>query len=157
MASCSQCGLPFDSASRFCSRCGTLPQESRPFLYGGSILLGIALMVFAGIWWSLEPPLKNTEHVVAAIEAPDDVAVFITNCGTPDADKLERNINGLEFRSLLYRKARVIAVFGRSEGAGWKKYSIVDPKTLKPLTAERLGKRLPCSSGSAGPAAVHQQ
>jgi hypothetical protein len=147
MPSCSQCGLPLDTASQFCSRCGALPQKSKPFLYSGSVVLGIALLALAGIWElvSVEsPPASHQQVVVSA--PPDDATVFITNCGLPDKDTPETT-NGLESRSLLYRKARVTAIFVRSESSRWKTQAMVDPKSLKAITPDRLAKRLPCASG----------
>jgi|SRR5882724_2057107 len=145
MATCSTCKSSFEDASRFCSHCGSLPERSKPFLYGSSIVLGIALLAFVGIWEivSLAPPAASTQPV--APEPPDDAAAFITNCGLPDADKPD-NKSGMPTRSLLYQKARVKAVFIRADSSPrWKTQAMLDPKTLKPLTTAKLTKRLPCA------------
>lgn len=148
MATCSTCGSSADDALRFCSYCGSLSQQSKPFLYGGSVTLGIALLVFALIWElvSLAPPATSPQIVTP--EPPDDAAVLITNCGQPDADKPDSK-NGTQSRSLLYQKARVKVVFVRADSSSpWKTQAMLDPRTLKPLTTEKLAKRLPCASGS---------
>lgn len=142
---CSKCGSSFDDASRFCSHCGSLPQPSKPFSYGGSIVLGIALLAFAVIWKmvSLAPPERSIQAVTP--EPPDDAAVLITNCGQPDADQPDSK-NGIQVRSLLYKKARVKAVFVHADFTSrWKTQSIVDTKTLKPLSPDKISKRLPCA------------
>src|SRR6266436_2839786 len=128
MTSCSKCGLPLDTGSQFCSRCGTLPQKSKPFLYGGSVILGIALIALAGIWElvTVESPPASHQQVIVP-EPPDDATVLLANCGSPDEDTPEIT-NGLQSRSLLYRKARVKAIFVRSESTRWKKQAMVDPK-----------------------------
>jgi hypothetical protein len=155
MLTCSTCGSSLEEAARFCSRCGFPSQRPKPFLYGGSIMLGIVLLVFAVIWElvSLAPPATNTQAVTP--EPPDDAAVLITNCGQPDSDKLDSK-NGTQVRSLLYQKAKVKAVFVRSDSSSqWKTQAMLDPKTLKPLTPDRLAKRLPCASGKLGSASAH--
>ena len=108
-------------------------------------MLGVALLAFVVIWEivSLAPPAASTQAVVP--ELPDDVATLIRNCGQPDADK-PYSKNGMPSRSLLYQKARVMAVFIRADSSSrWKTQARLDPKTLKPLTTEKLTKRLPCA------------
>jgi hypothetical protein len=109
-------------------------------------VLGIALLAFAVIWElvSLAPPAASTQSVTP--EPPDEAAVLIANCGQPDADKPDSK-DGTQSRSLLYQKARVKAVFVRTDSSSrWKTQAMLDPKTLKPLTAEKVAKRLPCST-----------
>jgi hypothetical protein len=114
-------------------------------------VLGVALLVFVAIREiiSLAPPAVSTQAV--APEPPDDVAVLIANCGQPDSDKPDSK-NGMSYRSLLYQKARVKAVFIRADSSSrWKTQAMLDSKTLKPLTAEKAAKRLPCAlSKSSG-------
>lgn len=109
-------------------------------------MLGIALLAFVVIWEavSLTPPAASTQSVTP--EPPDDAVVLITNCGQPDADKPDSK-NGMQSRSLLYQRARVKAVFVRADSSSrWKTQAMLDPKTLKPLTTEKVAKRLPCRS-----------
>jgi hypothetical protein len=155
MATCSTCGLSVDDASQFCSHCGSLPKPSKPFSYGSSVVLGIALLVFAVVCEvvPLAPPASSTPAV--APEPPDDAAVLITNCGQPDADKPDSK-NGTQSRSLLYQKARVKAVFVRADSSSrWKTQAMLDSKTLKSLTTEKLAKRLPCASGNPSSLGSH--
>jgi hypothetical protein len=156
MATCSTCGLSVDDALRFCSHCGSLSQQSKPFSYGGSVVLGIALLVFAVVCEvvPLAPPRATSTQTVTP-EPPDDAAVLLTNCGQPDADKPDSK-NGTQSRSLLYQKARVKAVFVRADSSSrWKTQAMLDPKTLKSLTTEKLAKRLPCASGKPSSLGAH--
>ncbi|HEY8224240.1 MAG TPA: hypothetical protein VIG25_03105 [Pyrinomonadaceae bacterium] len=108
-------------------------------------MLGLALFAFVAIWKvvSLVPPAASSQPIMP--DPPDDAATLITNCGQPDADKPDSK-NGMSSRSLLYQKARVKAVFVRADSSSrWKMQAMLDPKTLKPLTTERLTKRLPCA------------
>lgn len=151
MAICSRCGSGLDDRSPFCSYCGFLARESKHLSYSASVVLGIALMMFALVWQliSLAPPTTTTQVITP--EPPDDAAVFIQNCGQPDADKPEIK-NGLQSRSLLYRKAKVNVVFVRADWASrWTRQAIIDLTTRKPLPADKLAKRLPCASGKSGP------
>ena len=144
MEKCSTCGSSLDDASRFCPQCGSLLERSKPFLYGSSVVLGVALLAFVVIWEivSLAPPAASTQAVVP--EPPDDAATLITNCGRPDADKFETK-NGMPSRSLLYQKARIKAVFVRADSSSrWKMQAVLDTRKLKPLTNETLIKRMPC-------------
>lgn len=145
MAICSTCKSSLDDTSRFCSRCGSLPERSKPFLYSSSVMLGIALLAFVASSKiiMLTPPAASTQAVVH--EPPDEAATLITNCGQPEADKTNTD-NGRATRSLLYQKARVKVVFIRADSSPrWKMQAMIDPKTLKPLTSERLTKRFPCA------------
>jgi hypothetical protein len=149
MATCSVCGASSDDISPFCPRCGSLPQRAKSFSYGSSIALGLALLALVVIWQLvlLAPPASS---IPATPPPPDDAAAFITSCGQPDADKPVTN-NGTESRSLLYRKARVKAEFVRPDSSSrWKTQAMLDAATLKPLTPEKLAKRLPCASGKPG-------
>jgi hypothetical protein len=108
-------------------------------------VLGITLLAFVAIWEivSLAPPAASTQ--VVSPEPPDDRATLIANCGQPDADKFEAK-NGIPSRSLLYQKVRVKAVFVRADASSrWRMQAMFDPKTLKPLTTQRVAKRLPCA------------
>jgi hypothetical protein len=150
MATCSTCGASFDNGSPFCSQCGSLPQQSKRFLYGGSLVLGFGLLAFAVMWglFSHLPPEAATQAVKP--KPPDDAAVLIANCGQPDTDQPDSKNPTLN-RSLLFAKARVKAVFVRPDSAAdWKMQAMLDSKTLKPLTPERLAKRLPCALPKPG-------
>jgi TonB family protein len=51
-------------------------------------------------------------------------------------------------RSLVYRNAGVKAIFNRdgSSGQRWKLQGLVDAKTLKPLSADKLARRFSCAN-----------
>ena len=149
MVTCSTCGMSFDNASRFCPKCGSLPEQAKSFSYGGSVVVAVVLIAVVLMWelGSLAPSRAITQ--TATPQAPDDAAMLITNCGQPDADVPDIS-NTLQRRSLLYQKSKVKAVFVRSEPSSrWKTQVMLDTKTLQPLTTDKLAKRMPCALSKA--------
>jgi hypothetical protein len=72
--------------------------------------------------------------------------MIITACGKPDTDESEVPRPDPNRRWLIYRKARVRAMFVRpSVNVPWKREGMLDNKTLRPLAPEVLTKRLPCA------------
>lgn len=156
MPTCSTCGSSFDNASRFCPKCGLLPQQAKSFSYSGSVMLGIALLALAAIWKVVSLAPSATMVPAVTLDPPDDAAVLVTNCGQPDADNFDVR-NGTQGRSLLYQKAKVKAVFTRSDSsARWKMQAMLDLKTLKPLMPDKLARRMPCTSSKASSDTVNQ-
>jgi hypothetical protein len=154
MPTCSTCESSYNDAARFCPRCGSLGQPSKPFLYSGSIVLGVALFFMVLLWrvGSLAPTAVTTPTPTP--EPPDDVAILISHCGQPDSDKGASDSQTRAItRSLLYRKARVTAVFIHAEGSSrWKVKNVLDLRTLNPLTGKKLTTRLPCLYGTGNAA-----
>lgn len=150
MAICPTCNSGCDDRALFCLHCGSLPRKKEQHFWGGSILLAVVLFGLVGTWKFvvLLPPTTSTERVVPV--PPDEAAIFISKCGYPDSDKLANDTVQPEnaTRSLLYQKARVKVVFGHpfASQQGWELRAMLDPRTLKQLTADKLKKRLPCST-----------
>ena len=112
-------------------------------------------MLALAVIWKVVSVLPSAATAPTVMQKPpDDAAVLISNCGQPDADKLDTK-SGEEARSMLYKKARVEAVFMRPDSTSqWKTPVMRDPKTLKPLAAETLAKRLPCAVAKTTPTPV---
>jgi len=143
---CSTCQAQLSESAPFCPRCGASPRKPLGFSYTGSILFAITLFFIIFIWWaSLNlGPATQTKSVVQ--DPPNETATVIARCGMPDTDKTE-GVSTTTSRSLTYRKAHVTFLFVRAlSGQGWKLQSTLDSRTLKPITPERMAKRLPCLS-----------
>ena len=144
MAACSLCGSSLDEASHFCPRCGALTRQPKRPLYGAPFLLALVLVLIVVVGKLIQMAPPQQEAVMPT--APDEAAVFIRKCGQPDVDNAEDRSGTMNRRSLLYRKAKVQAVFIRSESEQWKVQVMLDSRTLKPLTPQTLAKRLPCAA-----------
>jgi hypothetical protein len=110
--------------------------------------LAAALLILVGVWQfaSQQPPASRPVPVTP--ETPDDVTLLIQECGHPDADAPSSQKYAsatVETRSVVYRTAKVKAVFIGGDRGRWKAQGFFDPKTQKPLSKEQLEKRLPCA------------
>jgi hypothetical protein len=147
MSTCSKCNSSYEDSKPFCPNCGAQPGSSNKMSYGGSVLLGIGLLAVAIVWKlaSIPTPTQpGADTTLASPEVPDEAEALIAKCGKPDVDKL-RNTQP-QTRLLVYQKARVRAVFVRADPREkWKTQGMLDPKTLRPLAADKLARRLPCN------------
>jgi hypothetical protein len=145
---CAVCHSAYDNSALFCPNCGAAPGEPGHSIYGGSLLLAIGLLVLVGVWQlaSLRAPVTKTAPVRP--ESPDDATLLIQRCGRPDADALgshKDTLGDVGTRALIYRNAKVSAVFKGGDETRWKAQGFFDTRTQKPLSNEQLVKRLPCA------------
>ena len=150
MATCFNCKSQYPDAALFCPSCGSVPESPARESYSGSILLGVALLALILVWQvaSLTPTSGENQAPVAP-EPPDEAAALINSCGRPDLDRISPdNEVQKSSRFLLYRKAGVKAMFnhGSSSARAWRLKAMVDARTLKPITADKLARRLPCAN-----------
>ena len=136
MATCSICNSSYDGGALFCPHCGSARQQKTRGLYGGSVLLAIALLMLAVLWRIVALAPSTAERAVVT-QPPDQAAMLVSTCGPADSDKIT-NVSGLpgnEIRSLVFQKAKVRAVFSRADSPsnGWKLQGMFDVKTRTPL------------------------
>src|SRR5262245_31839393 len=143
MAQCTECHSTYSEGALFCANCGALTKASNPIPYTGSVLLATALLglIFCGSW--LQPPLSSNAAVTAPAPPPDEAAVLIEKCGKPDVDSVSNSYP--VHRTLVYRREKVKAVFGRLENSPWARQDMLDTRTQKAISAEMLKRRLPCA------------
>jgi len=150
MATCLNCKSQCLDTALYCPSCGSLRQSQPRYSYSGSILFGIGLLGFIAIWEiATLVPTSNGNAAQIAPEPPDEAAVLIASCGKPDVDRVAPGKGVSESNRLfIYRKAGVKITFGSESASSvrWKRLSIVDSKTSKPLTTEKIAKRLPCAT-----------
>lgn len=143
MATCLTCGSQLSEVTAFCTECGSLPQLHKHSNWKQSVAFGFGLLMFAVLWKLL---LLAPSAQPARPMRQDATAIFLRDCGSPDLDKVEIR-NGAQYRSLIYQRARIKAVFMRSDSAGqWSKGAVLDAKTLQLLQPEEVTRRLPCAS-----------
>lgn len=156
MATCSICNTAYGDGVPFCPKCGSLPGKPARRSYVGSVLLGVALLALAVLWKFVASQAVLIEKPATVVPPPpDDAATLVTKCGLPDSDTLAE-VSGLPqnpTRSLVYRKARVKAVFHHvgSSRDGWQLQGMLDAKTSKPIGPDKVTKRLPCAGASLNP------
>ena len=112
MVTCSTCNTSYDNGALYCPKCGSLPRKPVRRWYIGSIILAVALIAFAVLWTASQAALVEKGQIVVP-PPPDEAVTLITKCGPPDSDRLIE-VSGLPqntTRSLVYKKARVKAVF----------------------------------------------
>jgi hypothetical protein len=151
MANCVTCNSQYADATPFCPNCGSLPKQQARSSYLGSILFGAGLLALILVWQVASLPTMTTKDRPPVVpEPPDEAAALIASCGSPDLDRMSPSHDQVQTstRSLVYKHARVKAVFTRDGSAahGWKLQGMVNPSTLKPLTADKVAKRLPCAN-----------
>jgi hypothetical protein len=98
----------------------------------------------------------SKEEAIREIPTPtptlDGAATLIQHCGKPDMDSVipaTAQTKGIERFALLYRSARVRAMFERNSPQspdGWKSVGYFDSISRKPLSPQQLAKRLPCAN-----------
>jgi hypothetical protein len=148
MPQCPNCKGTYQAGMAFCPTCGTRTEASGQISYTSSILLGIGLISLILIWQLASVPTPaNTAGTVAPPPPPDEAAMLIKACGMPDIDSAEKPGADPNRRSLVYRKARVKAIFGRN-GGSWRREAILDTKNHKELKADVVKRRLPCSEST---------
>jgi hypothetical protein len=151
MPQCTECGSTYNPGAPFCPSCGTRTNAAKPFSYTGSVLLGVVLLALV-FCWQIAPAPTPEDSVQSVVQAPppDEAKMLIAACGTPDLDHSAENDKPRpdpNHRWLIYRKARVRAIFVRSgPNAPWTRQAMLDSKTLRPLAPEVLTKRLPCAN-----------
>jgi hypothetical protein len=104
------------------------------------------------IWKSATLTPTSGENVTQmAPQPPDEAAVLVVGCGAPDVDRITPAKEGQESsRILLYRKAGVKVRFHHESSSPerWKLESVIDGRTSKPLTGDKVAKRLPCATST---------
>src|SRR5438094_7631957 len=148
MAQCTECSSTYHSGALFCPNCGIRTRALQPVSYASTIALGVGLFVLVFFWQiaSVPTPPANTAQVVSQPPYPDEAALIIAACGKPDSDHSADNDElrpDPNRRSLIYRRARVKAMFSRREmNAPWRRQAVLDTRTLRPLAPEVLTQRL---------------
>jgi hypothetical protein len=148
MATCATCKEQLSDSAVYCPRCASIREPQSRFSYAASILFGFGLLLLVLIWkLATMSSAPNVNSPQVAPKLLDEPAGLITSCGTPDVDKtISQNPAQQPNRVLIYRKAGVKVTFGRpNPSARWMLKSAIDQKTTKPLTNEKLLKRLPCA------------
>jgi hypothetical protein len=108
----------------------------------------------------------SREEAIRATPSPtptvDGAAKLIQHCGKPDLDSVipaTPQTKGVERFALLYRSAKVRAVFERDSlqsPDGWKNVKYLDPASGKQLNSQQVAKRLSCAV-SIAPSSSKQQ
>jgi hypothetical protein len=118
------------------------------------VLVGLlaVLVYWSAVTTSQEDAARATPTPTPALDAAERL---IQQCGRPDVQSpipAKPNTNQLERESLLYRSARVKAVFERDSPQsldGWKNVKYLDPTSGKQLTPQQIAKRIPCAVSTA--------
>src|SRR5437870_2278420 len=89
MATCLSCKLQYPNSALYCPSCAS-PRESRAqHSYRGSILFGVGLFALIVIWKvATLTPTSGEDAIQIAPQPPDEAAVLIPSCGTPDEDRI---------------------------------------------------------------------
>jgi len=151
MLQCTECSSTYRVGAPFCPNCGAQTKPPKPVSYANSIVLGVGLLALVLFWQiaSVPTPTNPAQSVSQPPPPPDEVAMIIAACGKPDSDHSAENDEPRpdpNRRWLIYRKARVRAMFVRSgANAPWRRQTMLDTKTLRPLAPDVLTKRLPCA------------
>jgi hypothetical protein len=109
-------------------------------------------LLAVGCYWVAGTASKESETPTPSpTPALDAAARLVKQCGKPDMDSIipaKLQPRAPERWSLLYRSARVRAVFERDSlrsSDGWKNARYFDPTSKKQLNSQQVTKRLPCA------------
>jgi hypothetical protein len=116
-------------------------------------MFAVVGLLSVGVYWvavtaSQEEAARATPTPTPALDA---AARLVQQCGRPDGQNpipAKPHTKQLERQSLLYKSARVKAVFERDSpqsADGWKNVKYLDPISGKQLNSQQIAKRLPCS------------
>ena len=152
---CPNCATEIQEASRYCAACGKVPKVSSGPSYSTTWMFAIIGLCVVGFYWvAVTASRESAGPAPTPSPVPDSAATLIQHCGRPDKDSITpANLQpkASDRLSLLYRSARVRAVFERDaaqRSGGWKNVTYFDPASGKQLNSQQILKRLPCAATS---------
>jgi hypothetical protein len=119
------------------------------------LFAGIGLLAVLFYWATLNGNIQTATPIPSPTPVLDAAARFVQHCGKPDMNSVipaSLQPKAPERWSLLYRSARVKAVFERDSPQsldGWKNIRYFDPASRKQLNSQQVLKRLPCAVNTA--------
>ncbi len=153
VSKCPNCAADFQQGWPYCPACGKVPKVSDGPSYQAVWLFALIGLLAVGFYWVAST--ANKEAAIRATPSPtpvlDAAGQFVQHCGKPDGQTFlpaKPQTRQLERTSLLYRSARVKAVFERDSPQspdGWKSVKYLDPASGKQLNSQQIVKRLPCA------------
>jgi hypothetical protein len=153
---CPSCATQIPEGWPYCPACGKVPTVSAGPSYTATWLFaGIGLLAVLFYWATLNGNIQTATPIPSPTPVLDAAARFVQHCGKPDMNSVipaSLQPKAPERWSLLYRSARVKAVFERDSPQsldGWKNIRYFDPASRKQLNSQQVLKRLPCAVNTA--------
>ena len=150
---CPNCAAEIEQGSPYCPSCGKIPKVPAGPSYQAAWLFAVFGLLAVGIYWAALT--ANKEDAIRATPSPtptpDAAVLLVQHCGNPDGLSFlpaQPKKKQLERKSMLYRSARVRAVFERDTPQspdGWKNVKYFDSVSGKQLNAQKIPNRLPCA------------
>jgi hypothetical protein len=155
---CPSCAAEIPEGRPYCLTCGKVPAVPAGPTYGATwMFAGIGLLAVLIYWAAMNGNTQTAAPAPSPTPVLDAAARFVQHCGKPDMDSAipaSLQPKAPERRSLLYRSARVRAVFERDapqSSDGWKNVKYFDAASRKQLNSQQVLKRLPCVASTAPP------
>jgi hypothetical protein len=151
VSKCPSCAAQIPEGWPYCPACGKVPTVSAGPSYSTTwIFAGIGLFAVLFYWAAINGSTQTANPAPSPTPVLDAAARLVQHCGKPDMDSVIPTSlpKAPERWSLLYRSARVRAVFERdnSQSSGrWTNVRYFDPTTRKQLNSQQVLKRLPCA------------
>lgn len=157
MYKCPNCAAETQQGSPYCPSCGKVPKVSAGPSYQAVWLFAVFGLLAVACYWGAVTASKEAETRATPTPTPalDTVALLVQHCGRPDGQRVlpaKLQMKQLERQSILYRSARVRAIFERDTPQspdGWKNVKYFDSVSGKQLNSHQIMKRLPCAASTA--------